>query len=120
MRTSTTGLRIVGTLEGLSFLLLLGVAMPLKYFSGMPLAVRLAGTLHGALFVLYVIAVIRTARANRWPFERIFEAITASLYPLGTFLLNRRLREEEKTPATRALQPQLSRSSSHDAREAVH
>ena len=45
--------RIIAYLEGISFLLLLGVAMPLKYHWGMPLAVRIMGSLHGFLFVAY-------------------------------------------------------------------
>lgn len=94
MRNPITDLRIVGACEGLSFLLLLVVAMPLKYVAGIPFAVRIAGMLHGVLFVFYLVAVVRAARAFRWPIERVFEAIVASLYPLGTFLLDRRLREE--------------------------
>lgn len=93
MRNSITDLRIVGAAEGISFLLLLGVAMPMKYFAGMPLAVRIVGTLHGVLFLLYLVAVFRAARLNCWSWVRIVEAIWASLYPFGTFLLDRKLRD---------------------------
>ena len=46
-------LRAVGMVEAVSFLLLLGVAMPLKYFAGMPLAVKIAGWIHGLLFIAF-------------------------------------------------------------------
>ncbi|UUO06232.1 DUF3817 domain-containing protein [Blastopirellula sp. J2-11] len=114
MRNSITDLRIVGALEGLSFLLLLGVAMPMKYVAGEPLAVRVAGTLHGVLFLLYMVAVVRAARSNCWPFERIFEAIIASLYPLGTFVLDRKLREESRRSPNRSLVVEPS-PAAHDA-----
>ena len=60
----------------------------------MPLSEQIAGSVHGILFILYVVAVGRAARPNRWPFERIFGAFVASLYPLGTFLLDRKLRTD--------------------------
>ena len=51
-------LRLVGGLEGISYLLLLGVAMPLKYLAGMPAMVQVAGWIHGLLFTLFVAAVL--------------------------------------------------------------
>ncbi len=94
MRNPITDLRVIGGLEGVSFLVLLFVAMPLKYVAGMPLAVRVVGMLHGVLFLLYIVAVARAARSRRWSIGRIVEALVASLYPFGTFLLDRKLREE--------------------------
>ena len=59
-------LRLVGILEGISFLVLLGIAMPLKYLAGQPEAVKVVGWAHGALFVLYVGAVMQAALAHGW------------------------------------------------------
>lgn len=94
MRNPVQDLRIIGFAEGISFLLLLFVAMPLKYAAGLPLAVRIVGTLHGVLFILYVAAAMRAAWSRKWPFLRLLEAFIASLYPFGTFVFDRRLRAE--------------------------
>lgn len=94
MRNSLVFLRVIGFLEGVSYLLLLFVAMPLKYAAGLPLAVRIAGAAHGALFVLYVIAVLWAARSRNWSFKRTAEAFFVSLYPFGTFLFDAKLKAE--------------------------
>lgn len=94
MQKTINQLRVVGFFEGVSFLVLLLVAMPLKYLAGMPLPVRITGAVHGFLFVLYIIAVARAARANQWSTWRVVDAVVASLYPLGTFVLDRKLRDE--------------------------
>jgi integral membrane protein len=87
-------LRVVGFLEGLSFLVLLLVAMPLKYFFGLPIAVRVAGSVHGALFLLFVYALFRVAIARGWPVRRWLLAFGASLVPCGPFVLDRTLKRE--------------------------
>ena len=81
----------VGRAEAVSFLLLLGIAMPLKYAAGMPEFVRWAGSLHGALFVAYVFAVAWVAVAERWPVTRAGLALVASVLPFGPFLFERQL-----------------------------
>ncbi len=89
-------LRLIGIAEGVSYLVLLGIAMPLKYIAGMPMAVRIVGMLHGVLFVLFVLAVAWVAISRRWPKLRIGEAVFASLYPFGTFIFDRKLKQEEQ------------------------
>lgn len=91
--------RVVALLEGLSFVVLLFVAMPLKYWAGLPLAVRVVGAVHGVLFVLFVPALFRAATEHEWPARRWLLAFGASLVPFGTFLFDRTLRRElEATP----------------------
>jgi len=93
---STLGrLRLVGLLEGVSFLVLLGIAMPLKYMAGMPLPVRVVGILHGVLFVAFVLLVFDAMGSLRWSFKQVALALLASLLPFGTLLLDRRLRQEQ-------------------------
>lgn len=92
-------LRVVALLEGASYLLLLGVAMPLKYFAGMPEAVRLVGSVHGGLFLLYVAAVAWAGMARRWSAGRWAANLIASLLPFGPFVMDGRLRREEETLA---------------------
>jgi integral membrane protein len=87
-------LRIVAFLEGLSFIVLLFVAMPLKYFAGLPLAVRVTGSLHGVLFLGFVFVLFRAATEHDWPMKRSAGAFVASLVPFGTFVLDRSLKRE--------------------------
>lgn len=94
--TPTARLRLTAFLEGLSYVLLLFVAMPLKYAAGQPLAVRVVGSLHGALFVLLGWLVWRgmteRSKGMRWGLR----IGIASLVPFGTFFLDRELREEDE------------------------
>jgi integral membrane protein len=87
-------LRVVAFLEGLSFVLLLFVAMPLKYYAGMPLAVRIVGSVHGLLFVVFCAALARAAIACEWPLRRSLLAFVSSLVPFGTFVFDRSLKRE--------------------------
>jgi integral membrane protein len=88
-------LRTVALLEGVSFLLLLFVAMPLKYMAGMPMAVRIAGLTHGLLFIGFLVALGNAATLRAWPPRSIARAILAAVLPFGTFVLDRRLRDEQ-------------------------
>ena len=83
--------------EGLSFILLLGIAMPLKYRYGMPLAVKYLGWLHGLLFVVYGYVLFPTASHLKWSFGRIFFALVASVLPFGPFLFDRNLKKSQQT-----------------------
>lgn len=96
LKTSLGRLRVIGWWEGVSFLLLLGVAMPLKYFAGMPMAVRVVGMAHGILFMLYLIAAIQAALDRRWTWRRTALVLLASVLPGGPFVVDAKiLREEE-------------------------
>jgi integral membrane protein len=92
---STLGkFRLVALLEGISFLVLLFIAMPLKYGADMPLAVKYTGWAHGVLFVLYVILLIQVWIEYNWKFTKVVLAFIASLLPFGTFVLDRNLKKE--------------------------
>jgi integral membrane protein len=86
--------RRLGWIEGVSFLVLLGVAMPLKYFAGLPRAVTWFGWAHGVLFVALCWALWRT-RAVGWDRRRMAKVFVAALLPFGPFVLDRRLRAWE-------------------------
>ena len=88
MRRPFTFLRAVGLLEGTSYLVLLGIAMPLKYLAGMPGPVLVVGWAHGVLFMLYVAAVAYAALAERWPLVKILAALAASVLPFGPFVFD--------------------------------
>jgi integral membrane protein len=87
-------LRLVAFLEGTSFLVLLFIAMPLKYLAGLPLAVRIVGMVHGALFLVFLAALYRAGRDRRWPHRRWLIAFVASVVPFGTFMFDPSLRRE--------------------------
>ena len=81
--------------EGISFLTLLFIAMPMKYFMGMPEVVRIVGSIHGGLFVLYVGLLAMLHVRQRWPFSFSSYALLASVIPFGTFMLDKQLRKKE-------------------------
>jgi integral membrane protein len=92
-------LRLVGYLEGFSFLVLLGVAMPLKYAAGKPEAVLVAGWVHGILFVLFVVATLQVASLRKWSRGKLLAAAAASVLPFGPFVLDARLLRAEERAA---------------------
>ena len=89
-------LRVIGFWEGLSFLVLLGVAMPLKYFAGWPDAVRVIGMAHGILFILYVLAAFHAATEYDWPWRRTAAVLAASVLPAGPFIVDAKVLRAER------------------------
>ncbi|WP_017731418.1 DUF3817 domain-containing protein [Nafulsella turpanensis] len=87
----TKTFRLVGWMEGLSFLLLLGVAMPLKYLAGIPEPVKMLGWAHGLLFMLYLAYVVLAKFRLNWTFRQMFLAGVASVIPFGPFIVDRKL-----------------------------
>ena len=88
-------LRKTGIAEGISFLVLLLIAMPLKYAYGLPLAVKYTGWVHGLLFVSYVAFAYYAKEVYNWPFRKFIKAFIAAWLPLGTFVFDRSLKKEE-------------------------
>ena len=88
LATPLSRLRLVGLLEGLSFLVLLLIAMPLKYAAGQPLAVRYVGMAHGILFLLYLLAIMPVALDHRWNWKTAALAVLASVLPAGPFVFD--------------------------------
>ena len=88
-------------IEAVSFLALLGIAMPLKYLAGQPMAVRVVGMVHGLLFILYVMAVAQAAMTMRWPLGRAALLLVAAVVPLGPFLLDGWLRDQYRLASER-------------------
>jgi integral membrane protein len=86
---------MIALAEGISFLTLLFIAMPMKYFMGMPEVVRVMGSIHGGLFVLYVGLLAMLHFRQRWSFSFSLYALLASVIPFGTFMLDKQLRKKE-------------------------
>jgi len=95
LRTPIGRLRAVGWMEGASFLVLLGVAMPLKYLAGVPMAVKVVGWAHGVLFIAFCAALVQTMRNRRWGIGRAALGFLAALVPFGTFVFDRSLQREQ-------------------------
>ena len=82
--------KVMGWLEGISFLLLLFIAMPLKYYAEVPHGVKLLGPLHGVLFLVYCSLAFILAQNNEWPLKKHLLAYAAAVFPFGTFLFDRK------------------------------
>lgn len=91
LSTPLARLRTVGILEGLSFLVLLLIAMPLKYAAGQPLAVRHVGMAHGVLFILYLLAIVPVALDHKWSWRTCALAVLASVLPAGPFVFDHKV-----------------------------
>lgn len=76
--------RIVGRIEAFSFLLLLLIAMPMKYYMGVPLLVRIMGPVHGFLFLAYCAMAFSLALNEQWPWKKHLCAYLAAVLPCGT------------------------------------
>lgn len=96
-------LRMAGIAEGISFILLLFIAMPVKYLAGNPTLVWYMGWVHGLLFMLYILALIAVKINLEWKFKKTAIAFLASLIPFGTFILDKSLRKEERNLETKKI-----------------
>lgn len=92
MKNPIPSLRTLGLIEGASMLLLVGIAMPLKYIWGRPEAVRVIGLAHGLLWTAFVILLLRTMIVAKWPLGRGALIFAASLLPFGPWLVDRRMK----------------------------
>ena len=90
MDKQITGFKIISTLEAISFLVLLLIAMPLKYIFDMPKYVEIVGMAHGVLFVLYVLGAIIMYRKLKWSIKMLFIAVLCSIIPLGPIYVERK------------------------------
>jgi integral membrane protein len=77
--------RAIAFVEGLSYLALLLIAMPIKYIGDNPAPVRYTGMVHGVLYVLYAIAGFQAMAARKWPMKEAVRGFIVSIIPAGTF-----------------------------------
>lgn len=87
--------RFMGLLEGGSLLILVFLAMPLKYFFGMPEAVSVVGSIHGFLFVSYCLMIAYMTFIVKWPFIYSVIAVIVAFIPFGNILFDRKLEKLE-------------------------
>jgi len=96
MTDALTQFRIVAVAEGLSYVVLVFIGMPLKYMAGQPATVEIVGWIHGLLFVLYVILGTLAWAEEEWSRRFAGWAFAASLVPGGTFWLEHELRKQNR------------------------
>ena len=83
--------RLIAKIEGISFLTLLFIAMPLKYMMGIPEATKIVGMIHGGLFIWFLYAQFIASSEEKWGVKFNILAFILSLLPFGTFYLNKKL-----------------------------
>ena len=87
--------RMIGLAEGVSFLILLGIAMPLKYVFNIPEAVKFCGWVHGALFISFLYFAFEVMGTLKKSGSWFGKAFLAAIVPCGTFVLDKQLKKEE-------------------------
>ena len=80
--------RIISYLEGISYILLLFIAVPIKYYANDPTLVKLLGMPHGLLFVAYVILSLVNSKKHDWNFSKTLVVLISSIIPFGTFYVD--------------------------------
>ena len=92
LKTKTGRLRIIGFMEGVSLLALLFIAMPMKYLMGYEHATRIPGTIHGALFLLFIFNTLSVGVEQNWKFRTTtWKVLLACIIPFGTFYIDRKI-----------------------------
>ncbi|MFC3158528.1 integral membrane protein [Chryseobacterium arachidis] len=86
--------RKTAVVEGISYLVLLFLAMPFKYFFDIPEPVKYFGWIHGVLFLVYMVILIITSFKYRWSIIRIAIYLVGSVLPFVPFILDRNLKKE--------------------------
>jgi len=92
LETNLKKFRLIAFIEGISFLVLLFIAMPIKYLLGEPLVVKFVGMAHGGLFILFLYLLFVAAKEYKWNISFISMAFISSLVPFGTFYLEKKLK----------------------------
>ena len=96
LKTNIGRLRIAGFLEGVSYLVLLCICMPLKYIGGIPEPTFFVGMTHGIIFIIYCVLVMVVMLKYKWNLMKTFWALLASVLPFGTFVADVRIFRQQK------------------------
>jgi integral membrane protein len=92
LKTNTGRLRIIALLEGISLLVLLFIAVPLKYMFSYPAGSQVVGSIHGALFLLFIVLTIIVAAEQKWKFlHTTWKVLLSSFIPFGTFYVDKKI-----------------------------
>ncbi len=95
MKKTYQWFRKIAIAEGISFLILLLIAMPLKYFADTPIAVSVAGGLHGILFIAFIVLAYLVKEGNKKNWLWMGKSFLASILPFGTFIMDKEWKKEQ-------------------------
>ncbi|QCX37368.1 DUF3817 domain-containing protein [Aureibaculum algae] len=91
-KTKIGRLRIIGFLEGISLLVLVFIAMPMKYYFDNPSLTKSLGPIHGAIFLLFLINTLSVGVEQNWKFRKTtWKVILACFIPFGTFYIDKKI-----------------------------
>ena len=93
MDKSLTHFRNIAVAEGWSYLILLFIAMPLKYLAHIQIVIKIVGWLHGILFITYCITLLLVMIKLKWSLLKSSIAFIASFIPFGTFVLDKKIKD---------------------------
>lgn len=85
----------INSIEGYSYLVLLFIAMPMKYLFGIPIAVKIVGMIHGILFIIFCFYLIKAWQETKWSIKESIIFFIASLIPFGTFFTKSKIKTYE-------------------------
>ncbi|MEN9639824.1 MAG: hypothetical protein RLZZ262_1693 [Bacteroidota bacterium] len=92
IKTAIGQLRLLGLMEGATLILLMFVAVPLRYLANWPFGVKVIGPIHGVLFLFFVIATVYMSIERKWSFKNItVKVLLACIIPFGTFYVDRKI-----------------------------
>ena len=95
LKTTLGQLRLLAIIEGVSYLMLFGITMPLKYIGDIGGPNKFVGMAHGVLFIMYCLWVIFYANKKNWSIMKTLLALGASLLPFATFVVDRKYLKED-------------------------
>lgn len=99
MTMDIKALRLVGFLEGLSFLLLVFIAMPMKYIWDQPLLVKYVGMGHGVLFIVFLLVLFAVCERQKWSLKMFLLGFMAFILPFGPFFFDHKLKAFQRPVA---------------------
>ncbi len=88
--------RIISAIEGLSYFILVFIAMPIKYMEDNPYYVKIFGMAHGVLFILFMISLFETKIKEKWDKGFMFQLFVLSLIPFGAFIIEKIVKPKEE------------------------
>ena len=91
--------RLINKIEGYSFIILLFIAMPLKYSFGFPIATKIAGMIHGLLFMMFIYQLLESMKEVPFNKKEALVYFILSLIPFGSFYTDKLCREKEPKAA---------------------
>lgn len=95
MTKNVKNFRIINTIEGYSYLILLFIAMPMKYLMDIAIATKIVGSIHGFLFILFMVLLVLAWKDAKWSIKESAIFFIASLIPFGTFFTKKRIQSYE-------------------------